>query len=125
MDDSREELERRAFPVLDEGQIEALRRFGEERETAAGDVLFRAGDAVYPLVVVLGGRTQIRDCADEGEHVIEDSGRGEIHGELAMPGVFAVGDVRSGAVQRVASAVGEGSVVVQAVHAYLAGATHR
>ncbi len=35
------------------------------------------------------------------------------------PGIFAVGDVRSGSVKRVASAVGEGSVVIQAVHAML------
>ena len=35
------------------------------------------------------------------------------------PGVFAVGDVRSGSVKRVASGVGEGSVVVQAVHQFL------
>ena len=41
--------------------------------------------------------------------------------ETNLPGVFAVGDVRSGSVKRVASAVGEGSVVVQAVHQYLAG----
>jgi thioredoxin reductase (NADPH) len=34
-------------------------------------------------------------------------------------GVFAVGDVRSGSVKRVASGVGEGSVVVSAVHQYL------
>jgi thioredoxin reductase (NADPH) len=34
-------------------------------------------------------------------------------------GVFAVGDVRAGSVKRVASGVGEGSVVVQAVHRYL------
>ena len=37
-----------------------------------------------------------------------------------LPGVFAVGDVRSGSVKRVASAVGEGSVVVRAIHARLA-----
>jgi thioredoxin reductase (NADPH) len=37
-----------------------------------------------------------------------------------LPGVYAVGDVRSGSVKRVASAVGEGSVVVQAIHARLA-----
>jgi thioredoxin reductase (NADPH) len=37
-----------------------------------------------------------------------------------LPGIFAVGDVRSGSVKRVASAVGEGSVVVQAIHARLA-----
>ena len=35
------------------------------------------------------------------------------------PGIFAVGDVRSGSVKRVASGVGEGSVVVQAVHQFL------
>jgi thioredoxin reductase (NADPH) len=38
----------------------------------------------------------------------------------SQPGVFAVGDVRAGSVKRVASAVGEGSVVVSAVHSYLA-----
>ena len=37
----------------------------------------------------------------------------------SRPGVFAVGDVRSGSVKRVASGVGEGSVVVQAIHRYL------
>jgi len=36
-----------------------------------------------------------------------------------QPGIFAVGDVRSGSVKRVASSVGEGSVVVQAVHQFL------
>jgi thioredoxin reductase (NADPH) len=35
------------------------------------------------------------------------------------PGIFAVGDVRAGSVKRVASSVGEGSVVIQAVHRYL------
>ena len=42
--------------------------------------------------------------------------------ETSLPGVYAVGDVRSGSVKRVASAVGEGSIVVQAVHAYLEAA---
>ena len=36
--------------------------------------------------------------------------------ETSMRGVFAVGDVRRGSVKRVASAVGEGSVVVSSVH---------
>jgi thioredoxin reductase (NADPH) len=39
----------------------------------------------------------------------------------SLPGVFAVGDVRSGSVKRVASAVGEGSVVVAEIHRYLSG----
>ena len=40
--------------------------------------------------------------------------------ETTLPGTFAVGDVRSGSVKRVASAVGEGGVVVTSVHQYLA-----
>ena len=40
--------------------------------------------------------------------------------ETTAPGVFAVGDVRHGSVKRVASAVGEGSIVVRLVHEYLA-----
>jgi len=40
--------------------------------------------------------------------------------QTSLPGVFAVGDVRAGSVKRVASAVGEGSVVVQAIHCRLA-----
>ena len=42
-----------------------------------------------------------------------------------VPGVFVIGDVRSGSVKRVASAVGEGSVVIQHVHHYLAAAGGR
>ena len=40
--------------------------------------------------------------------------------ESSVPGVFAAGDARAGAMNRVASAVGEGSMVVRLVHEYLA-----
>jgi thioredoxin reductase (NADPH) len=40
--------------------------------------------------------------------------------ETSVPGVFAAGDIRAGAMNRVASAVGEGSMVVRSVHEYLA-----
>ena len=39
--------------------------------------------------------------------------------ETSRPGVFAAGDVRSGSVKRVASAVGEGAMSVQFVHEFL------
>ncbi|MBX3059594.1 MAG: FAD-dependent oxidoreductase [Anaerolineae bacterium] len=39
--------------------------------------------------------------------------------ETSVPGIFAVGDVRQGAVRRVASAVGQGAIVVHFVHQYL------
>ena len=41
--------------------------------------------------------------------------------ESSLPRVYAVGDVRSGSVKRVASAVGEGSIVVQFIHRALNG----
>ena len=39
--------------------------------------------------------------------------------ETSSPGVFAVGDVRSGSIKRVAAGVGEGAAVVAQIHAYL------
>jgi thioredoxin reductase (NADPH) len=47
--------------------------------------------------------------ADRLPHALETSRRG----------VFAVGDVRSGSIKRVASSVGEGSIVVSAIHTVL------
>ena len=40
--------------------------------------------------------------------------------ETSIPGIFAAGDVRSGSIKRVASGVGEGSMVVAFIHEYLA-----
>ncbi|MGX1773569.1 FAD-dependent oxidoreductase [Nocardia brasiliensis] len=57
-------------------------------------------DAVYPA---------------EDQH---DSGRRPLPLETSRPGVFAVGDVRSGSVKRVASAVGEGAMAVRHIHEY-------
>jgi len=47
-------------------------------------------------------------------------GRPALPLETSLPGVFAVGDGRSGSIKRVASAVGEGSMVVRVIHEYLA-----
>jgi thioredoxin reductase (NADPH) len=43
--------------------------------------------------------------------------------ETSIPGIFAVGDVRSDSVKRVASGVGEGSMVVSFIHKYIAAQT--
>jgi thioredoxin reductase (NADPH) len=44
--------------------------------------------------------------------------------ETSRPGVFAIGDVRSSSVKRVAAAVGEGAQVVATLHAFLVAANH-
>ncbi|RZI76208.1 MAG: cyclic nucleotide-binding domain-containing protein [Variovorax sp.] len=43
--------------------------------------------------------------------------------ETSVPGVFAVGDVRSGSVKRVGGAIGEGAAAVALIHQHLSGAT--
>lgn len=60
------------------------------------------------------------DLDDKGFIVTGETTNGA-HGpyRTSRPGIFAVGDVRSGSVKRVASGVGEGSVVIADIHAYL------
>ncbi len=43
--------------------------------------------------------------------------------ESSIPGVFAIGDVRSGSVKRVGGAIGEGAAAVAQIHQYLSGTT--
>jgi len=64
----------------------------------------------------------LKDCGialDEKGFVITGADNNHML-STSREGVFAVGDVRCGSVKRVAAAVGEGSTVVSAIHAYLA-----
>jgi thioredoxin reductase (NADPH) len=73
--------------------------------------------------VALDGKGFVRVGADAGGGNGDPrwNGRAPHLLETSRPGVFAVGDVRAGSVKRVASSVGEGSVVVSSVHQVLAG----
>jgi thioredoxin reductase (NADPH) len=66
---------------------------------------------------IITGRDLLADAAYER---IWKEGREPMPLETSAPGVFAAGDVRAGAMNRVASAVGEGSMAVRLVHDYLA-----
>src|SRR5215813_8445185 len=48
-------------PPLDSEQLALLRRYGEERPTTAGQVLFREGDRAYDFIVVLAGAVSVVD----------------------------------------------------------------
>ena len=61
----------------------------------------------------------VRTGADLAHSPYWTSGRQPLLLETSRPGVFAAGDVRSGSVKRVASAVGEGAMAVQFVHEHL------
>jgi thioredoxin reductase (NADPH) len=51
-----------------------------------------------------------------------DAGAGRRQLETTSLGIFAIGDVRSGSVKRVAAAVGEGAQMMAALHRYLTAA---
>jgi thioredoxin reductase (NADPH) len=57
--------------------------------------------------------------ADVADSEAWTASRAPLPYETSIPGLFAAGDLRSGSVKRVASAVGEGSVVVSQVHQFL------
>jgi thioredoxin reductase (NADPH) len=54
-----------------------------------------------------------------GQRPVSPTGEPRSPLETAVPGVFAIGDVRAGSVKRVGSAIGEGSQVVSAIHQFL------
>lgn len=66
---------------------------------------------------VLTGQALSAEVRDSAEW--RAAGRAPFFLETSLPGVFAAGDVRSGSVKRVASAVGEGSMAVSFVHAHV------
>ena len=99
-----------------DGRLERLTLRGPEGEkTVAADALF----------ILIGAEPR----ADWLPADIERDERGFVvagsNYETSVEGIFAIGDVRAGSVKRVASAVGEGSVVIQHVHRYLASVEAR
>ncbi len=96
--------------------LETLTLRGPEGdETVAADALF----------ILIGAEPRTEWVPPE----IERDARGFVASGAdygtSVPGVFAIGDVRAGSVKRVASAVGEGSVVIQHVHHYLGEVAER
>lgn len=120
--------------LLGERHLERVRwryrRTDEEEERAISNVFLMLG--AVPNTGWLGGcgvaldgqgfvRVGIPPGPDSADTALW-AGRQPHVLETSRPGIFAVGDVRAGSVKRVASAVGEGSVVVSSVHQVLAGA---
>jgi thioredoxin reductase (NADPH) len=82
-----------AFPEFDDPQIEVLRRYGEARAIAPGDVLFRAGDPTYDFHLVLAGEVAIHD----GDRLLRVQGARGFVGELNLltgQAVFLTATVR-------------------------------
>lgn len=70
-----------ASPVLSPAQLETLAARGEERTAAAGEVLFRVGDARYPLIAIREGTAAVYDAA--GDEIVRHGPSGFL-GELNL-----------------------------------------
>jgi len=106
-----------------DGWLESLElrsRAGGEAETVAADELFlmigaRPNTDWLPAELARGDGGFIRTGTDlEGNWPLDE--RGPFSLETSMPGVFAAGDLRHGSMNRVASAVGEGSIAIKLIH---------
>lgn len=102
----------------------ANRRTGQEETHAISNLFLMLG--AVPNTEWLQGSLALDDkgfvrCGEAFEPA-GGAGVGRAPGllETSRPGIFAVGDVRAGSVKRVASAVGEGSIVVSSIHRFLA-----
>ena len=73
-----------AHPRLDDEQIRTLEGYGERRTTQAGDVLFKAGERVSELYVILAGTVAIVDGQGDENRVLSIHGRGRFLGELGL-----------------------------------------
>jgi thioredoxin reductase (NADPH) len=101
-----------------EGRLQSLtlRDASGAREIVPADAVF----------VMIGGQPRsewLPPEVDRDERGFVLTGDGRHMFETSLAGVFAIGDVRAGSVKRVASAVGEGAVVIHEVHRYL-GESH-
>ena len=91
-------------------------------ETVAADELFlmigaRPNTDWLPADLARGDGGFIRTGTDlAGDRAWPLDERGPLSLETSMPGVFAAGDVRHGSMNRVAAAVGEGSIAIRLVH---------
>jgi thioredoxin reductase (NADPH) len=72
----------RAFPTLTASQIERLASRGHRREVRAGEVLFEAGDASIPFVVVTAGQIEMILPTGTQETIIARHGPGQFSGEV-------------------------------------------
>ncbi len=94
-----------------------------QRDTQASET--RAIGNVFVMIGAEPNTDWLKGCLALDERGFVRTGQDESGRPLpspyatTQPGVYAVGDVRSGSVKRVASSVGEGSVVVQAIHRFL------
>ncbi len=115
----------RGTEALEAIDLRTAGREEAERLASGGLFIFIGADAEtewLPAEIALDPRGYVLTGADVRAAGSWPLARDPYLLETSVPGIFACGDVRSGPVKRVASAVGEGSMAIAFVHQYLSDA---
>jgi thioredoxin reductase (NADPH) len=111
-------------------ETQVTRLFGEQsleklewKNTSNGETGEKPIRTLFVMIGAIPNTGWLRGCVelDDRGFIVTGQSSKVSPFQTSIPGIFAIGDVRSGSVKRVASAVGEGSIVVSWVHHYLAG----
>jgi thioredoxin reductase (NADPH) len=116
-----------ALEGSEEGSLERVRwrsrLGGEDHEASVRNLfLFVGADPATGWLDGCGVTVDRGGFVVTGAQSEQNQGRLVAQLETSVPGVFAVGDVRSGSVKRVGGAIGEGAQVVAALHGFLGDA---
>jgi thioredoxin reductase (NADPH) len=131
--DAAENIEVRPHSEVVGGAGEAALKSLDLRDCRSGEVETVPAAALFLMIGAQPHTEWLPEtiCRDERGYLLTGSDlpkgdwpleRPQLMLETSLPGVFAVGDARHGSTKRVASAVGEGSVVIEQVHQLLAKA---
>jgi thioredoxin reductase (NADPH) len=131
--DAAENIEVRPHTEIVGGAGEGTLKSVELRDCRTGDLETVPAAALFLMIGAQPHTEWLPEtiCRDERGYLLTGSDlpegdwsleRPQLMLETSLPGVFAVGDARHGSTKRVASAVGEGSVVIEQVHQLLSQA---
>jgi thioredoxin reductase (NADPH) len=117
----------RNIEVVTQTEIVDLEKSGEAIASVTWEHRTTGGKTTRPVhnvFLFLGADPTTDWLADCGvaldAHGFIATGAGKASLESSVPGIFAIGDVRSGSTKRVGAAIGEGAAVVSQIHAFLA-----
>ncbi|HSI85842.1 MAG: FAD-dependent oxidoreductase [Candidatus Methylacidiphilales bacterium] len=89
-----------AFPKLDDHQLSLLDQLGARRSVEQGEVLFRAGERNFSMIVIISGQLEVYETREGFEQILGTPGPRDFVGEICMlNGTSLIASVRGRAEQ--------------------------
>src|SRR5471030_2590565 len=84
-----------AFPNLDDHQLALLEPLGSRRKFRKGEIIVKAGQREFPLVLVVSGELEVYESRDETEQILANPGPRNFVGDVSiLAGTSAIANVR-------------------------------